>query len=104
MGGIQMVMNGGHDGELQDGSGGDEKMVVVVGGDGVVGGGGGGGIGRGLRWEKRRTKEERVVVVEEEEGSELIEKGKVGKLDTRREKARGGEVGAEGNGVCGGGK
>lgn len=61
-----MVMNGGHDGELQDGSGGDEKMVVVVGGDGVVVGGG--GIGRGLRWEKRRTKEERVVG-EEEEGS-----------------------------------
>lgn len=32
-----MVMNGGHDGELQDGRGDGEKMgtvVVVVGGDG----------------------------------------------------------------------
>lgn len=76
MGGIQVVMNGGHDGELQDGRGGGERMETVVVGlvDGVVCGGGGGGQ-EGLGRERSGTKEERVVE-EEEDGSELREKRK----------------------------
>lgn len=82
-----MVMNGGHDGELQDGRGGGKRMETVVVGlvDGVVCGGGGGSQ-EGLGRERSGTKEERVE--DEEDGSELREKkkGKVGRLDTRREK------------------